>query len=294
MPGRAPATGKGPSGARELWRCIEPIHAVSYFAPECRRSFDAVGMRGFWMGYFAARAAPLGAVGPAVVSATFFNFHPAMVRRALPDAWDRATPTLIIEARRHGAAEALARLAPATPVVAPSVLPLLDRVIDGANGSGRALFNANRDLDRGDDPVGALWQACTCLREHRGDGHVAALTTADIDGCEALVLFALSEGIPDVVFRDSRGWSVEEWVAAGRRLEARGLVGADGITDRGSELRRSIEELTDDLADSSLAVLDDDERTALREGLRPLATAVLGAGTVPFPNPMGLPAPEVA
>jgi hypothetical protein len=50
--------------ARALWHAIEPLHAVTYFAPECVEANRTLGLRGFWMGYFGARAAPLGEVPP--------------------------------------------------------------------------------------------------------------------------------------------------------------------------------------------------------------------------------------
>ena len=59
------------------------------------------------------------------------------------------------------------------------------------------------------------------LREHRGDGHVAALVAAGLDGCQALVLFALSEALPVPMFLDSRGWSADEWEMARAELEVR-------------------------------------------------------------------------
>jgi hypothetical protein len=286
------AGGSEREDARALWRCLEPVHAVTYFAPECRRHLDAVGMRGFWMGYFGARAAPLGSVGPGAVSAMFFNFRPSMVRRAIPDAWGYASPSSILQARGLGAADALTRIVPDVGKQAQSLVPLLQRMIDRADGSGRPLFSANRDLERSEDPVEALWQACTALREHRGDGHVAALTASGLDGCEALVLFARSERVPDAVFRDSRGWSTDEWEEARCRLGRRGLLGGQAITAAGSALRRSIEELTDDLAAVALSVLGADERSALLQGLGSVAASVVGADVVPFPNPIGLPAPE--
>lgn len=275
-----------------MWRCLEPVHAVTYFAPECRHQLDVVGMRGFWMGYFGARAAPLGAVGPGAVSAMFFNFHPSMVRRSIPDAWGYAIPASIVRARGLGAAQALVRICPDVGEQASSLVPLLQGAIDGADGSGRPLFSANRDLERADDPVDALWQACTALREHRGDGHVAALTGAGLDGCEALVLFARSEGVPGAVFRDNRGWSTDDWEAARSRLERRGLLTAEGISAAGSALRQSIEELTDELAAAAFSVLGPDERSTLLRGLGSVAATVTGADVVPFPNPIGLPPPE--
>jgi hypothetical protein len=64
-----------------MWTLFEPVHAVTYFAPEARSAFEEAGLRGFWRGYFAGRAAPLGPAGAAVVGASFFNFAPAMVAR---------------------------------------------------------------------------------------------------------------------------------------------------------------------------------------------------------------------
>jgi len=72
------------------WRFFdrfEPVHGVTYFAPEARAALDGLGYRGFWMGYFAARSAPLGIVPPEVVTAVFYNFAPERIAKALPAAW---------------------------------------------------------------------------------------------------------------------------------------------------------------------------------------------------------------
>ena len=283
-------TGDRP-GPRDWWRAIEPVHAVTYFAPESRRALAAAGLRGFWMGYFAARMAPVGAVGPATVAAAFFNFHPSMVGRSIPDAWSFADPTSVLAARRAGAGEALRRLDPSVDDRARHLAPLLARVVEAADGSGRVLFSANRALGAADRPVDALWQACTSLREHRGDGHVAALTSAGLDGCEALVLFALSEHLPSTLFLDSRGWSASEWDAARDRLDRRHLVDGDRITPAGRALRADIEETTDRLADRPFAELGGGEAIEAYEQLARVAESVAAAGVIPFPNPMGLPAP---
>jgi hypothetical protein len=277
--------------AREWWRPIELVHAVTYFAEESRRELAATGLRGFWMGYFAARVAPVGPVEPATVVATFFNFHPAMVERSLPDAWSFADPPDVLAARRQAAGQALRRLDPSVEVAAGTLVPLLERVVAEADGSGRVLFSANRALDPVDDPVESLWQACTCLREHRGDGHVAALTTAGLSGCQALVLFALSEGLPPQMFLDARGWSTEEWGRARVDLERRGLVHGDQMTPLGLELRRGVEQTTDGLAAQPFAVLGHAEAAEAHRALSVLAGRVAAGGEIPFPNPMGLPAP---
>ena len=87
--------------ARRLWSRLEPIHAVTYFSPEARAALADAGYKGFWMGYFAGRAAPMGPVGPEIVFATFYNFSMAHVSRAIPDAWTFAPPSAALEARQE-------------------------------------------------------------------------------------------------------------------------------------------------------------------------------------------------
>ena len=92
---------------RELWQATEGLHAIAYFAPEVSDAVAATGVTGWWRGYFAGRAAPMGAVGAAVVTATFANFAPGMVAKALPSAWAMATPGEVARARMDGIAAAL-------------------------------------------------------------------------------------------------------------------------------------------------------------------------------------------
>ncbi|MFD9004059.1 hypothetical protein ACFV0T_24360 [Streptomyces sp. NPDC059582] len=277
--------------ARTLWQVLEPIHAVTYFAAESREANRLVGLRGFWMGYFAGRAAPLGAVTAGVVEAAFFNFHPSMVRRAIPDAWEFASPEAVLRARAEAATAALRRVAPATARVTADLVPLLERTVAAADGAGRPLFAANRGLPTPEDPVTALWQAATALREHRGDGHVAVLTAEGLDGCEAHVLFAVSENVPAATLRDNRGWSEDDWQAAVDRLVGRGLLEDDAHpTAAGRALRAHIEARTDDLAVRPYRALT---RTEAAQALRLLSRPtdqILASGVIPFPNPMGLPA----
>src|SRR5580700_5116312 len=84
--------------ARKTWRTLEPIHGMVYFAPEAASRFEALGLHGA-MGYFGSRSAALGAVGPELVIATFYNFSPALVRSAIPEAWRLAGPEAILAAR---------------------------------------------------------------------------------------------------------------------------------------------------------------------------------------------------
>jgi hypothetical protein len=283
-----------PTLARTLWHHLEAINAVAYFAPECREAPTRLGLEGFWMGYFACRAAPLGPVGPGVVEATFYNFHPRRVRRAIPEAWTRAAPAAVVEARGAAAAAALRRLLAdgGADDVARHVVGSLAVVVEAADPAGRPLFAANRDVVRGDDPVVDLWQLATTLREHRGDAHVALLAGAGLDGCEVHVLVAATEGTDPALFQMSRGWSAAEWDGALARLAARGLVADDGsATGAGRALRDDIERRTDELAATPYAVVAGDELRRLRDLLRTAAARIAVAGEIPYPNPMGLPRP---
>lgn len=268
---------------------FEPVHAVVYFDRGCRASMADLGLRGFWMGYFAGRAAPLGPVGPDLVAACFSSFAPGMAARSLPDAWTIADPDRVWAARRAGAASTLRRVAPDAEERAARAVPLLSRPVAVASGAGRTLFAATRATGWPDDPVEALWHGCSCLREHRGDGHVAALTVSGLDGVEALVLFAASERLPAGMFQAARGWTEDDWADATDRLRSRGLLGPAGITTRGTRLRRSVEAMTDRQAALPFAALSEAERGELRDELRAVAVAIHAAGVLTYPNPMGLP-----
>lgn len=278
---------------RRTWSKIESIHAVTYFAPESAEQAKAAGLRGFWMGYFGFRACPLGAAAPGVVDAAFANFAPSMVRRAIPDAWQFADPADLIVARAQAAAIALRRVSPNVERRAEELNEPLESVIAAATSIGRPMFCANRDLARFDDPVERLWQNCTVLREHRGDGHVAALVAAGIDGPGAHLLIAAEHGWPTEVFFDNRGWSGNEQQAAHERLVERGMLDASGLTDAGVALRTQVEAVTDSLAaEPYIEALDQATEFAVSEWLAEVAADVVASDTIPFPNPMGLPPPD--
>ena len=276
--------------AREFWKRIETLHAVTYFGHESADAATNAGLRGFWMGYFGFRAAPLGAVDPGPVEAAFANFAPSMVRRSLPNAWEFARPDALVAARAAAAAVTLRRLCPDIESIAALANESLSDVIEMCDSVGRPMFAANRDVGPFDDPIAQLWQHCTTLREHRGDGHVIALAAVAVDGCEAHHLLVAEQHLPPELLRDNRGWNVEQWGDAGRRLQRRGLLGADGLTDAGRRLRAHVEAVTDSLALAPLtAAISEQGAEQLIELLTPASLAVAASGVLPFPNPMGLP-----
>lgn len=275
--------------ARAMWTLFEPVHAVCYFSPEARSAFETAGLRGFWRGYFAGRAAPLGAVSADVVTASFYNFAPSMVARAIPGVWDLITPAEALRVRAAGAATALRGLLAG---LEPRVRQAADRlwaVASGLDYAGRALAAANGALPEPEDDFARLWQATTTLREHRGDGHWAALLAADVDGCEVLVLRCALDMRREVV-QPIRRWSDEQWQAARSRLTDRGYLAADGEpTQAGRTVQREVEEATDRAAARPWAELDEAATADLAAVLTPIAVAC--ATVIPYPSPMGVPAP---
>lgn len=276
--------------ARRLWTLLEPLHAVTYFAPEPLAALRAAGFRGFWMGYFAGRAAPLGVVGPEVVHALFYNFTPERVAKALPDAWTYASPETALACRIEGSVAALQRsLDGAVPMSQIArAAELTSRAAATAPSAGRALFAANRAVPEPADPLARLWHAATLLREHRGDGHVAALLAAGIGGRESHVLQALAAGTPPDVYTAARDFTEDEWASCLTSLASKGLVQAGALTDEGRRVKQDVERRTDVLAEKAFAVLSRSETDELIALLRPMAQAVVAAGDLPLDSPMGL------
>ena len=275
--------------ARSMWTLFEPVHAVTYFAPQARSAFEEAGLRGFWRGYFAGRAAPLGPVNAAVVGASFFNFSPVMVARAIPAVWELIPPAEALRVRQAGAVSALRGLLGGLDSEITAAADLLERAVGELDCAGRVLAAANAALPPPEDPAGRLWQSATVLREHRGDGHFAAMATADIDGCEVVVLrCGLDMRREDL--QPIRGWTDEEWDAAAARLTERGWIAPDStLTPAGRDVHATLEIATDQAAARPWARLGPGAVAELARVLTPIAQAC--AQVVPYPSPIGVPAP---
>ncbi len=220
-----------------------------------------------------------------------------MVAKAIPGCWDTVAPLTLCRVRAIAAGEALSE---ACSVAARSellaVLPLLRRAVAGCDVAGRVMASANRALwpaistALGTGGLAEAWQACTTLREHRGDGHVAALLAHGIRGIDAHLLAAGTKGVPADVLRDNRGWSEEDWAAATSTLASIGLLHTDGrATDAGRTQHAAVDEQTDRLAASPYG--GPQRYRGGRPLRRPVSLRDRGGriGVLPFPNPMGLP-----
>jgi hypothetical protein len=275
--------------SRAFWRAVEAIHDVVYFAPDARERFEAVGLKGFWMGYVASRSAALGTPAPTTVTALFHGFAPALIARALPDAWARASRDDILAARYALARDVL------TPALdgadSATIARELGRVTAGLDFAGKPLAAAHLDLPRPDDPIGQIWHAATVIREYRGDCHIAVLTAAGIDGASANAL-AVAAGLVPPEQRERRGWSEDEWTAAIGRLGTRGWVDVSGtITETGRAARAQIEDTTDRVCAAGFDQESTGRAISIEAAIVAVARNLEHRGAISYPNPTGVPQP---
>jgi hypothetical protein len=278
--------------SRTMWELLEPIHAVTYFTPDAAAATEAAGYRGFWMAYFACRLAPLGAVGPEVGTAVCFGFAPGRVARALPDAWTFAGPEQALAARLDGATTALRNVLGEVGDL-DELADLLWTASQYCDGEGRALAAANLALPRPTDPLGVIWQAATTLREHRGDGHNAALVAFAVTPVEAHWLKIAAQETAAAALQTSRNWPEPDWEQGRVDLQQRGwLDNAGELTDEGRLAHNDIEARTDVAASAPWRRLGEEQTARLMRLVTPLTNSVLNAVSFPFPNPIGLNRPQ--
>jgi hypothetical protein len=277
------------AAGHRTWSRLDAMHVIGFFAGETRERYKALGIRPSYA-YFASRVAPMGAVSAEVCTAVFYVFSPDLVGQALPQAWEAASPDKVLRERYAGTREALVRVLgeltgePGFAERLDEAASLARQACDGLQLAGRPLGAAYAALPWPDDPLMALWQAAGVIREHRGDGHIAALVHAPLDPVEAILTSGLDTGTT-AFMRATRGWDDESWAAAARRLLERGLLseGPDGetLTDEGTALRRTIEERTDNAGSSAWTALGLEATQRLGELVRPLTKAVVTSGVLP-------------
>ena len=273
-----------PRTARRMFELLEPICLVTYFADECNEELAALGHRTYWDGYFASRAAPLGRVPAQVVHAAFYSFADGEAARHIPSAWETIPPEASVAARERGSAASLRRILGGELADSPGLVRAADLTTKAATNApteGRVMYAGMRTLPVPSNPVARLWHSATMLREHRADGHVAALVGARIGGTEAHVLSALEHGIhPPESFGRLHHLPKKRLAAVMAGLRERGLVDTDGrFTDAGRETKHRIEALTDELAAPPYDALSPAELDELVAELEPITATLVAAGS---------------
>ncbi|MGW2473019.1 SCO6745 family protein [Streptomyces sp. NPDC001665] len=239
-----------PRAGRRCHNAVNPLHSSLYFSPDLGKELGGIGIVDPSAAYFATRAAAMGAVGADTVTATFYNFNHALVARHVPAIWDIASPAKVLDARLRAADATLRRLLGEEIIASPEMAEaarLALRATEGCTRHARPLYAAHAGLPVPDEPHLAYWHAATLLREHRGDAHLAALLTAELDPLEALVSHtATGKGMAIRWILSTRGWRRADWEDASERLRGRGLLTAEGeLTEEGAALRQEVEEATD-------------------------------------------------
>jgi hypothetical protein len=269
--------------ARRLFDLTEPISMVNFASQEPNDSMAALGFGNYWDGYFAGRSAPLGRAPAEVVHAAFYNFADGEVARHIPHVWDTTTPQAAHAARQEGCATALRRILGdlvETPALARAA-ELLALASTSAPTDGRVMYAGLRALPMPQEPVARLWYAANMLREHRGDGHIAALVSERIGGIEAHVLSALDMEIyPAESFGRIHHLPKARLAQVMGGLRDRGLLDASGrFTEAGRATKDRIESLTDALAEAPYDGLETGELGELISLLEPISGRLQATGS---------------
>ncbi len=270
---------------------MEPVAAGVYFAPEAHAAYQALGFDGSSVAadgvarpelksYFTSRGACMGQVTGEVVAAAFGCFNPKVVVPSVAAGWQITDRNTVLAARERGATQMLQRILGEQPHGLARVTELLQRAADVAPWAGRAIYGGLRSLGFPDSPTGAMWRAADLLREHRGDSHVIAWAVGGADAVEVLLLTEQWWGLPARAYTPSRGWQPADMDAGFERLERRGLMKGEQITDAGRAFREEIEVRTDELERPVLEALGDDLDELLAQ-LDPWSEAIIDGGSYP-------------
>jgi hypothetical protein len=268
------------SMARQMFELVEPIGVIPYSADDPNEAMFALGFTDYWDTYFAGRAAPLGLAAAPVVDALFYNFAPGEVARHIPKVWRVTTPEAAIAARQAGCVKALRRILSDHVDSADfaRAAELLTKAAVSAPVEGRPMYAALRALPILDDVVARMFHAASLLREHRGDGHIAALMAERVGRTEAHVLYALGMDMPAEKFGRIHHLPPAQLAAVIHDMRERGLIGDDGwLTEEGRAVKQRVESVTDDLAAAPYEILDPRELDELMALFKPLAALLVAA-----------------
>ena len=270
------------AAARRLHGRLEAVHTLVYFAPAVHAAQREVGLKGRMMGYTAGRIAPMGPVGPEVATAVFYGFSPKLLARALPDAWSFASPDSVLDATQAAVAGVLTELWQGLDTELSRAAELAREVALLHPILGRPLGAAWSSVPWSDDPALVLWQAATRMRESRGDGHVACLVDAELDGVECHLTLRGDNPKLREVMGSMRGYDDAVFDAAVERLRERGLLDGDGaLTGEGRSLRDELEQRTDRLACRPWVAFGEERAEQLRLALEPLVEPLVESGILP-------------
>ena len=246
------------SPARRLRDALEPLAMHAVWSAGTNAALAEHGYN-FLTGYLTGRAAALGEVPSSVVAAVFAVFEPGLVDALWTEGRALLPLTELIAVRNRATTASLrAALAGSDEGEVAAVADALERAVATVDGAGRVLFSALRAQPRLDDPYARLWRAADLVREHRGDGHVAASVAAGLDPVRMGILMEVWLGYPVGEYSGTRAWPADAQATGVARLEADGLLADGAVTAAGRAARDAIETATDRSQDTLLAELGAD------------------------------------
>jgi hypothetical protein len=249
---------------------LEPIAGQVYFSPEAHAAYAELGFNpspgstrdGVALpdgpAYFASRGSLLGQVSGEVVAAAFGVFNPAVVVPAVAWAWTKVDAATICTARTRGGVAQLGRVLGPAPGGLARATDLLARAVEPLRPEGKPLFAGLRGQGLPGDALGDMWRLADTLREYRGDAHIAAWTSAELDATEVGLLTELYWRMPLRSYIRTRAWSDADLDDAEGRLVERGLLSDGALTPEGRALRERVEVSTDAQCQVIVETLGDD------------------------------------
>jgi hypothetical protein len=222
---------------------INVFGAAYYFTPETLQAGKNINLGGMEF-YVQGRAGQMGNCDPDAVSAAFGYFKPALLKSILEAARAKVEPRVAGAAHLEACA-ALGRAKLASLPELEAFVVVLEKVNDAADPDSLALYAAIRTETLASDAPGRAMQLIAILREFRGSAHLVALRAVGIKSSTAHFIKR-----PDM------------WKQFGYTEDE-----APEVTDVELQKMAEAEKLTDALVEPAYAVLTQDERKVLIDGL---------------------------
>lgn len=264
--------------ARRLRDALEPIATQGWWAKGVHDRLERHAL-GFLEGYVCGRAAALGEPSAGVVVATFGVFEPSFLTAIYEQGRTAVSRTEVLAAREAGAVESLTRIVGETDDIRTAGDALLEAT-GGVDATARPLFSGLRGLSVPTSMLGRLWRGAELVREHRGDGHLAACIGEGLDPLEMSVLTELWLDYPVGAYSSSRGYGPDAISVAQARLTARGWIEGDTLSPAGRSARDLIEVVTDRSQQALVEALGSRLDAVVTTAER-VSAAILAAGAFP-------------
>lgn len=229
---------------------INVFGAAYYFIPETLQAGKDINLGGMEF-YVQGRAGQMGNCDPDAVASAFGYFKPSLLRSILEGARAKVEPRVAGTAHLEACA-ALGRTKLASLPNLEAFVAVLEKINDAADPDSLALYAAIRTETLASDVAGRAMQLIAILREFRGSAHLVALRAVGVKSSTAHFIKR-----PDM------------WKQFGYTEDE-----APEVTDAILKKMDEAEKLTDAIVEPAFAVLTQDERKTLLDGLEATKAAL--------------------